>query len=77
MDDTQDTLVDVNSPQVPAGIRARVLALMQPGDELWRCPRRSAPRGPLGILGIGQRHVVIEWWLTDGQGDLIDAFWEE
>ena len=34
MDDTQDTLVDVNSPQVPAGIRARVLAMMQPGDEL-------------------------------------------
>jgi hypothetical protein len=35
-----------------------------------------APRGQLGILGVGQRDVVIEWWLLDAQGELIEAFWE-
>ena len=50
---------------------------MQPGDQLWRCPRRSAPRGVLGVLGVGPRDGVIEWWLVDAQGGLIEAFWEE
>jgi hypothetical protein len=30
----------------------------------------------LGLLGVGQRDVVIEWWLLDAQGELIEAFWE-
>jgi len=25
---------------------------------------------------VGQRDVVIEWWLLDAQGELIEAFWE-
>ncbi|MDP2770572.1 MAG: hypothetical protein Q8O81_12155 [Giesbergeria sp.] len=75
--DGEDRLVDLHSPEVPPTVRARVLALAQPGDQLWRCPRRSAPRGLLGILGVGQRDVVIEWWLLDAQGELIEAFWEE
>ena len=39
-------------------------------------PRRSAPRGLFSAFGFGQRGVVIEWWLLDAQGELIEAFWE-
>ena len=74
--DGEDRLVDVYSPVVPQSIRTRVLAMAQPGDQLWRCPRLSAPRGALGLLGVGPRDVVIEWWLLDAQGELIEAFWE-
>ncbi len=77
MDDTQDTLVDVNSPLVPPAVRAAVLRLMQPGDELWRAPALSAPRGLFGIFGFGPRSVVIEWWLIDSEGNLIEVFCEE
>ena len=70
----EDRPVDVHSPEVPAGIRARVLQMMQPGDQLWACPRRGPPRG---LLGLGPRGAVIEWWLLDAQGELIEAFWEE
>lgn len=72
----EDRQVDVHSPEVPPAIRTRVLAMAQPGDQLWRCPRLSAARGVLGILGVGPRDVVIEWWLLDAQGELIEAFWE-
>lgn len=75
--DGEDRLVDLTSPEVPARIRARAQAMAQPGDQLWRCPRRSAPRGALGLLGVGKREVVIEWWLLDAEGALIEAFWEE
>ena len=74
--DGEDRLVDVHSPEVPHSFHTQVLAMAQPGDQLWRCPRLSAPRGALGILGVGQRDVVIEWWLLDPQGELIEAFWE-
>lgn len=70
-----DRRVDVHSDDVPAGIRRAVLDIMQPGDTLWRCPRRSGPRGLLGLAGTGQRDaVVIEWWLLDEQGELVEAF---
>lgn len=75
--DGEDRLVNPHSPEVPATIRARVLEMVQPGDQLWRCPRLSAPRGALGLLGIGPRDVVIEWWLESAEGELIEAFWEE
>lgn len=74
--DDEDRAVDVHAPEVPASVRQAVLAIAQPGDQLWRCPSRSAPRGALGILGVGRRGVVIEWWLLDAKGDLIEAFWE-
>ena len=74
--DGQDRLVDVHGPEVHPDLRRAVLARMQPGDQLWRCPRLSAPRGALGLLGVGPRDVVIEWWLLDAQGELIEAFWE-
>jgi len=70
----EDRPVDVHSPEVPAGIRARVLQMMQPGDQLWACPRLGPPRG---LLGLGPRGAVIEWWLLDARGGLIEAFWEE
>ncbi|MBF5007067.1 hypothetical protein [Diaphorobacter caeni] len=76
MNDAEDTLLDVHDPAVPPAIRARVLAMMQPGDSLWRCPRLSAPKGLLGIVGVGPRSVVIEWWLESADGELIEAFWE-
>ncbi len=74
--DGEDRLVDVHIPVVTQSIRTRVLAMAQPGDQLWRCPRLSAPRGALCRLGVGPRDVVIEWWLLDAQGELIEAFWE-
>ena len=74
--DGEDRLVDMHSPEVPPSIRAKVQAMAQPGDQLWRCPRRSAPRGVLAIVGVGPRDAVIEWWLLDAQGELIEAFWE-
>ena len=77
LDDSEDRQVDVHSAEVPAGIRAAALSRWQPGHSLWRCPRLSAPRGPLGILGIGPRSVVIEWWQLDADGDLVEAYWEK
>jgi hypothetical protein len=72
--DTDDRPVDVHAAEVPPGVRQAALALMQPGDQLWRCLRMSAPRG---LLGLGARYPVVEWWLVDAKGDLIEAFWEE
>lgn len=74
--DGEDRSVDPHSPEVPPTIRAKVLAMAQPGDRLWRCPRRSAPRGLFSVLGVGPRDAVIEWWLVDADGELIEAFWE-
>ena len=74
--DGEDRPVDLQSPEVPPAIRAKVLATAQPGDQLWRCPRLAAPRGALGLLGVGQRDAVIEWWLLDVGVELIEAFWE-
>lgn len=76
-DDLQDRLVDVDDPAVPHAVRNAVCAILQPGDTLWRCPRMSAPRGLLGVVGVGRRELVIEWWLLSPEGDLIEAFWEK
>ncbi len=74
--DGEDRRADPHSPEVPPSIRAKVLSMAQPGDQLWRCPRWGAPRGALGLLGVGPRDAVIEWWLIDADGELIKAFWE-
>ena len=74
--DGEDRPVNPHSPEVPPAVRAKVLAMAQPGDQLLRCPRRSAPRGLFSVLGVGPRDAVIEWWLLDAQGELIEAFWE-
>ena len=75
-DDSQDRRVPVDSPEVPAGVRGKVLNIMRPGDVLWRCPRLGAPQGALGLLGVGRRDVMTEWWLVSEDGELIEAFWE-
>ncbi len=76
-DDFEDRQVDVDDPAVPQSVRNAVRAILQPGDTLWRCPRASAPRGLLGVVGIGRRDLVIEWWLLSPEGELIEAFWEQ
>ncbi|AOG24776.1 hypothetical protein [Acidovorax sp. RAC01] len=76
-DDLEDRLVDLDDRAVPHAVRAAVRAIWQPGDTLWRCPRMSAPRGILGVAGVGRRERVIEWWLLSPEGDLIEAFWEK
>jgi hypothetical protein len=75
--DDQDRQVALDDPAVPQSVRNAVRSVAQPGDTLWRCPRASAPRGVLGIIGIGHREPVTEWWLLSPDGDLIEAFWEE
>ena len=73
--DGEDRLVDVNAAEVPPSVRQAVLAIMQPGDQLWCCPRMSGRQGLLGLGGPS--YPIIEWWLTDAEGELIEAFWEE
>jgi hypothetical protein len=68
--DGEDRLVDRHSPEVPLASRTKVLALAQPGNQLWCCPHRSAPRRLLGLMGVGPRDAVIEWWLLDAQRGL-------
>jgi len=72
-----DRMVDVHSPEVPTSIRDAVLVIMGPGDQLWRCPCLSP--GRRGFFGIGAQpdRVVIEWWLSSADGELIEAFWLE
>ncbi|MDF1485119.1 hypothetical protein PY257_07980 [Ramlibacter sp. H39-3-26] len=55
-------------------MRQAVLALMQPGDQLWRCLRMS---GRQGLFGLGASHPIVEWWLVDADGELAQAFWEQ
>ena len=72
----QDRQVDLADREVPKRVRQAVLGCMKPGDTLWRCPRRAEPKGLLGALGLRRRRVVIEWWLLNRHGDLVEAFWE-
>ena len=48
--DGEDRLVDENAAEVPPSVRQAVLAIMQPGDQLWCCSRMS---GRPGLLGLG------------------------
>jgi hypothetical protein len=71
--ESDDRQVNVHSPEVPPTIRDAVLALMKPGDTLWRCPC-STDRKRWFRASRGE--VVIEWWLMGASGELIEAFWE-
>ena len=51
--DLDDRMVDVHAGEVPERIRQAVLARMQPGDVLWRCPRRSAREAPWACWASG------------------------
>ena len=72
-DDAEDRQVQPDDPCVPVGVRETVSARWQSGDSLWRCPRAKASKG---LFNLGQADVVIEWWLLDQNGELIEAFWE-
>ncbi len=63
-DPFSDQLVSLDAPDLPASIRAAAAPRMAPGFTLWRCPR-SARGKP-----------VVEWWLFDAEGELVEAFWE-
>jgi len=65
--------VDPGDPQVPENVRAAVLRLWQPGDSLWRCPRLGRRKSWFS----SERKIVIEWWLLDANGEVIDAFWQK
>ena len=38
----------------------------------WRCPSRAGRKSWCSK----QRRIVIEWWLIDASGELVNAFWE-
>lgn len=53
--------IALDNPLVPDAIAASVRELFQPGDRLHRV--RTADG--------------VEWWLFDGEGELVEAFWLE
>ncbi|WP_286293360.1 hypothetical protein [Methylomarinovum tepidoasis] len=53
--------VPLDHPELPGPVREAVQALWQPGDSLHRVPCRR----------------VVEWWLLDVDGNLVEAFWLE
>ncbi|MBK9441367.1 MAG: hypothetical protein IPN53_08640 [Comamonadaceae bacterium] len=67
----EDRRVDPDDPEVPANVRATVLQHWQPGDSLWRCPRLGGRKSWFST----ERKIVIEWWLFDVKGNLIDIYW--
>ena len=71
--DDGDKVVDVYAADVPPAVRQAVLDRMSPGDTLWRCPRA---KGHNGMFNFHSQPVVIEWWLIDQHGELVEAFWE-
>lgn len=60
-----DRPVALDDPEIPPSIRAMVQAAAEPGSTLWRCVRKGGASGPL----------VLEWWLLDAEGELVDAYW--
>lgn len=64
-DPSQDRLVSLGDPDLPASIREAAAPRMAPGFTPWCCPRSGARGRP-----------VVEWWLLDAQGGLVEAFWE-
>lgn len=67
----EDRRVDPSDPEVPASVRSTVLPPWQPGDSLWRCPRVGGRKSWFST----EREIVIEWWLLDANGELIDVYW--
>jgi hypothetical protein len=73
-----DRAVALDDPEIPPSIRVMVQADAKPGDTLWRCVRRDGPRwGLLSWLDGRERPLVLEWWLLDADGELIEAYWLE
>ncbi|MBI5462088.1 MAG: hypothetical protein HY941_07895 [Gammaproteobacteria bacterium] len=57
----EDMPIPLDHPLVPEPIRRAVLDLWKPGDNLHRV----------------ETDTVLEWWLLDAEGTLIEAFWLE
>lgn len=57
----EDSPIPLDHPLVPEPIRQAMLGLWQPGDSLHRV----------------ETDTVLEWWLLDAEGELIEAFWLE
>lgn len=72
--DPQDRQVSFTDPSIPASIRAAVAPLVRPGHTLWRCPRHRSPGST--ALPAHRPDVLIEWWLLDASGELVESFWE-
>jgi hypothetical protein len=73
----EDRRVALDDPEIPPSIRAMVQADAQPGDTLWRCVRLGGRSGPLAWFTSGERPLVLEWWLLDAEGDLVEGYWLE
>jgi hypothetical protein len=69
----EDRRVDPDDPQLPANVHAAVMRRWQPGDSLWRYPRLGRRKSWFST----ERKIVIEWWLLDANGEVIDAFWQK
>ena len=67
-----DRAVDVHAAEVPPAVRQAVLKQMRHGDALWRCPRLA---GKNGLFGLGQKKIMVEWWLISADGELVEVFW--
>lgn len=69
-----DRQVALTDPAVPPSIRAALEPMMLPDHTLWRCPRYRPPGST-----AQQAHrpdMVIEWWLLDATGELVESIWE-
>ena len=70
----EDLCIELSDPCIPAGVRIAISLHWEEGATLWRCPRMSAGKG---WFGRGTQDMVIEWWLVDARGDLIEVFFEQ
>jgi hypothetical protein len=54
-------------------VREAASAQWQEGASLWRCPRAA---GRKELFNFAVQPTVVEWWLLDQRGELIEVFWE-
>ncbi len=73
IDKSEDQQVQLNDPQVPEAVRAAASAQWREGASLWRCPRAA---GRKELFNFAAQPTVVEWWLLDQRGELIEVFWE-
>ncbi|HMS25999.1 MAG TPA: hypothetical protein PKC80_01305 [Burkholderiaceae bacterium] len=70
-----DRIVEPFGDEVPEIIQASVAEYYYPGCWLMRCPRLSKKGG--WFFFASRRVIIIEWWLFDADGELIEVFWDE
>jgi hypothetical protein len=57
----EDVPIPLDHPLVPQAIALAISKMIQPGDVIHRVPGNK----------------VVEWWLLDSDGELIESFWLE